>query len=288
MKSFYEDKRYKDAFPVQCNLTKRLHFLAHWHPEVEMVYVLQGVALVGINQQARLLKKGDLAISTSGDIHYYEGISDQNNQIYVLIFHPQVIGQTEHWPVSSRFPSSFITFDSYKNDEEKLRAVAHMVGAMDVIIDELTKREKAYKYFVTAYINEISGLLLRHFSVEVPIGQSIEKIKKSLGHTRVYDILDHINKYYRDPITLADVSNQFSMSQSNLSKLFKKTVGMTFSTFINQKRARNAAYLLLKHELSVSEIAYSCGFDSIRTFNRVFRTLYDCSPTEYRFKATQL
>lgn len=57
---------------------------------------------------------------------------------------------------------------------------------------------------------------------------------------------------------------------------------MNFSTYVNQQRIDYAKNLLISTKLSVAEIAFESGYDSLRTFNRSFRQISGISPTDFR------
>lgn len=67
-----------------------------------------------------------------------------------------------------------------------------------------------------------------------------------------------------------------------MGSLFRDTLGITFNTFINNIRLEKAKLMLKKNDMTVTEIAFECGFGSIRSMNRIFLKQLGCSPTEYR------
>ena len=66
------------------------------------------------------------------------------------------------------------------------------------------------------------------------------------------------------------------------SRVFKRQIGMGFSDYLRQKRVNMASELLIHSSQSISKIAANVGFGSVATFNRVFREVKNCTPTEYR------
>ncbi len=57
---------------------------------------------------------------------------------------------------------------------------------------------------------------------------------------------------------------------------------MTFGRFLSSFRVKVAEKYLLEEDLTVTDIAFKCGFNSIKTFNRVFKIIKGCTPTEIR------
>jgi AraC-like DNA-binding protein/ligand-binding sensor protein len=89
-----------------------------------------------------------------------------------------------------------------------------------------------------------------------------------------------------DPISLHDVARELHVSTFYFCKMFKKATGLTFTEYLSRTRVERAKNLLLNPHLSVSEIAYSVGFQSLTHFNRRFHEFTGKSPTHFRAGAT--
>ncbi|MEY2606753.1 MAG: hypothetical protein QOH31_4575 [Verrucomicrobiota bacterium] len=91
-----------------------------------------------------------------------------------------------------------------------------------------------------------------------------------------------ISNHRADNIDLADVARATHVSTFYLCKIFKKATGLTFVEYRNRLRIESAKKLLLNPNLTVSEVAYSVGFQSLTQFNRLFRRVVGMAPTGYR------
>ena len=83
-------------------------------------------------------------------------------------------------------------------------------------------------------------------------------------------------------ITLDDLAKMAGYSKYHFSRIFKKYSRTTFISFLNHRRIKAAEMLLLDENISVTEAAMQVGFSSLTTFNRVFREIKGCTPTEFR------
>lgn len=83
-------------------------------------------------------------------------------------------------------------------------------------------------------------------------------------------------------ITLKKVSKQVNVSYSYLSRLFKRELGVSFTEYINTKRLRRAFPLLFDKQRSIDNVAICSGFKSVQQFERIFKRIYDVSPSTYR------
>lgn len=95
----------------------------------------------------------------------------------------------------------------------------------------------------------------------------------------------YANSHYDEDICLKDVAKALNVSPVYLSRMFAKKGQIKFSEFINSFRLQKAIAMITDQSLPISEIAYACGFGSIRNFNRVFLKMMRCTPGEYRQKS---
>jgi AraC-like DNA-binding protein len=95
-----------------------------------------------------------------------------------------------------------------------------------------------------------------------------------------------ISNHRADDINLADVAQATHVSTFYLCKIFKKATGLTFVEYRNRLRIESAKKMLLNPNLTVSEIAYTVGFQSLTQFNRLFRRVVGMAPTRFRSHLT--
>ena len=72
------------------------------------------------------------------------------------------------------------------------------------------------------------------------------------------------------------------LTPTEFSKRFEQFSGQSFSDYLNQKRISHAEKLLIYPNVSTTEVATTCGYKSLSTFNRAFRSIKKISPTEYK------
>lgn len=95
-------------------------------------------------------------------------------------------------------------------------------------------------------------------------------------------LYDFVQENYASKITLDEVSELMNMSSVSFNRFIKKRTGKTFVEYVNDVRIGYASRWLIEKDLSISEIAFLCGFNSIANFNRVFKKNKGRTPTKYR------
>lgn len=273
MDYFYEN-RYElldDETPLSIYKNQDFSYRAHWHTEVEILYVESGALNVSINDNRRKLVKGEFAICISGDIHYYD--ADEPSVVIVLVFKPEYYGLEEQWPDNRKFTSPFI-----RQEDLNEQVYRRLVNILYSILDE--KREKTYQYktIVNGLLLEYCGLALRHCDTKA-IYRDGTGLSQFEG---VQKVLEYIEVHYTEEITLKALAKEFGMDQFNLSKKFNLITGNNLKTHINKLRIKKAEGLLKNTEHKIIDIALECGFDSVRTFNRTFKAIYGNIPSSLR------
>src|ERR1700693_2326182 len=123
---------------------------------------------------------------------------------------------------------------------------------------------------------ELFANQLAFFANEILIQQA-EREPDRVRMARAY-----ISSRQTEAFSLSDVARAIHVSPFYLCKIFKKATGLTFVEFRNRLRIESAMKLLANPNESVSEIAYSVGFQSLTQFNRLFRRIVGQSPTTFR------
>jgi YesN/AraC family two-component response regulator len=92
----------------------------------------------------------------------------------------------------------------------------------------------------------------------------------------------YIQESYRTPMKLPQVAREAGMSVSSFERNFKKQMGMTFTDYVNRLRITQAARMLMKDDLSMSDIAFACGYTNQFHFTRMFKKIMKTPPGSYR------
>jgi AraC-like DNA-binding protein len=94
----------------------------------------------------------------------------------------------------------------------------------------------------------------------------------------------HIDRHYRDKLSLGVVASACGISEDHLSHVFSEQTGHQLTRYIGAVRVGHAMFLLERTAMDVTEICFEVGFQSVSQFNRVFRAMKGMSPTQYRRK----
>ena len=99
---------------------------------------------------------------------------------------------------------------------------------------------------------------------------------------RIEKAYDYMNKNFDKPVALGDIAKLVNMTEVSFSRFIKKRTGITFIDSLNEIRLGHASRILIDTTNSISEVSYSCGFNNISNFNRLFKKKKGCTPKEFR------
>ncbi len=99
---------------------------------------------------------------------------------------------------------------------------------------------------------------------------------------RINSVFDYLLQRFTEEISLHAVADHIHMNTSAFCKFFKNRTGKTFSHILNEIRIGHACKLFIEEGLSVSQVCYACGYNSLSYFNRKFKAITKYSPMEYR------
>ncbi len=91
-----------------------------------------------------------------------------------------------------------------------------------------------------------------------------------------------INARMDRPLSVSGLARSISLSASHLRCIYRKAMGMSIGAYWRTMRIHKAGELLGNSDLNVTQIAQACGFDSVFSFSRAFRTMRGVSPRQYR------
>ncbi len=103
-----------------------------------------------------------------------------------------------------------------------------------------------------------------------------------------YQLVQTISRYLianlAEPLTMAGIAANVSMSESHLRNRFREIMGYSLGQHIRLLRMHNACGMLAGTDASVTQVALACGYPSVYAFSRAFKTILGESPSKYREK----
>ena len=248
----------------------------HWHTAMEIIMPIENTYAVGMNRMAYSLRVGDILIIPPGELH--EIYAPSTGTRFVMLFDASLLanvrGFSGIFPVlmQPRIISKDNSPEIYESQRELLYAIRD-----EYLSNNPLKEAAIYALIIRMFVN----IGRNHMDADtlfplVRQGKQKEYIEK------FNMIFDYIDKNYTEDLSLETVAGVAGFSKFHFSRLFKQFTDISFYDYLNQRRVRAAEQLLLDPDIPITEIAMRSGFSSISTFNRVFKSFKECTPSEFK------
>lgn len=243
---------------------------AHWHRSAEILFVKRGKLNIWMNKQKYILKQNDFIFINSKEVHSTQ--SPEDNEVIVL----QIPG--DFLETFSNGKQLYIHCNtSYLKECEELSKIREIIYCMYFYSQ---RRDDVYHLKVYSLLFELGYILMKHFwTKEENLNIQSKKYLDCLS-----EICAYIKNNYREPLTLNKVADKFGYSPQYLSRMFQKYTGSTFLTYLNSVRLNFAYKEMMNSDLSILTIAENNGFSNVKSFNKLFKEIYNVPPSTYRKK----
>ena len=134
--------------------------------------------------------------------------------------------------------------------------------------------------------SSISRALLHLILAHVLPELSLEPAPEPKAMDLTSSVVRYIMRNFRQPLSLEHIAKELGVSKYHLSHVFSARLHTSFREYVNALRLDCARDLLAATELSMLEVSMESGFDSLRTFNRVFQERFRQTPSQYRKSRT--
>lgn len=256
---------------------------AHWHEHLEIVYVTGGAITASINDVSYELKKGDIFLVNSNDIHYTYTHEDAR---YFLLQIPPVHLER----VSPRWNSlkfqEFIPGESEDGEKNRNMVRACLNSQMAEIFHEIDglyqEKKEGYHLLVLAAVYRLLFLLYT---------EGIRTEEEASGsHGALRDLermklcMEYVQAHYGETISLADAAGLLSINPEHFCRLFRKYTGQTFLAYVNQIRMEHFYNDLLETDENITFLLDKNGITNYKGFLLKFKDRYGQSPKAVRRK----
>lgn len=273
----FDDRR----FPLRVlNISSHGPIKLHQHEFEELVIILAGQGEHITGKENYPLETGDVFMIRRGMSHAYANTRDFS--LVNILFDPKRL----HLPISDlgNIPGYHVLFRIEPRLPPKERTgsrlrlttaeLAEAVKLVAHLTAELTNKAAGYRYMACAHLMNLIGFLSRCYT-----RTSIRGNQSIMG---IGEVLSHIEKNFNQPITVSKLTRIAHMSESSLTRTFKKMMGRTPMEHVIWVRIAKASDMLRQDDTRVTETALRCGFNDSNYFSRQFRRITGNSPRQIK------
>ena len=253
------------------------HVSPHLHSAIECVLVTEGSLEIGQGSELFHMEAGDFAMIFPNAIHHYQHFVEEEGKAYFLLM-PPTMYEPFAGVLESKLPVDPVIPAARLNKDIETGMLGIWRTALKNNIAMFRGRpENMVPYAESLYFGYAQLILARALAAYELIDRD-----SRLPDDEVMAEVRYISTHITENITLEEMAHDLGMNPYSMSRLFSATFHVNMNTYINSKRLDMAAAALQYSNRSITEIYEDCGFQSARTFNRVFSERYHMSPRDYR------
>lgn len=265
-----------DCLLVFDRVKSSFDFPVHYHPEYELNFIANAAnaqRIVGDHEQTI----GDLELVlvgpdlphfwAQGDCKSYD-IHEITIQFHRDLFHESLLSRNVMRPVRDLLSRSArgIAFseETVRIIRSRIEFMAQLTGldswlALVSLLSDLSS---------STHQQMLSSLAIQ--DDDLLFGEKMRKVN------------EYIHNHYQNKLYVKDMADLLAMSEVSFSRFIKVRTGQTFVEYLNALRIGFSTRYLIEDNLCISEIAYRCGFNNLANFNRIFKKIKRCTPSEFR------
>ena len=248
----------------------------HWHTGIELIMPLKNGYTVIVGEDRAELNEGDIAVINSGVIHSLK--APPCGERIILQFDSVLLHDLKGME-TLLFMMQPLIYIPKRPDSEIYRFVSEKLAS---VIKEYDSNNTFKEALIYANLIEIFVELGRREVYQIETTEKIPSAKKQVYIEAVMGACSYINSHYQENLTLEEVAAVSGFSKYHFTRIFKQYMNMTFYEYLNSKRVKRAEELLYNQEMSVTDVAMNSGFSSLSAFNRTFKNIKNCAPSDYR------
>lgn len=251
----------------------------HWHDELEIMFVKEGILRVRIPQMYFELKKGDCFAINSNILHY--AIAAPTCELQSMVFAPALITGNNETVYAQKYMTPLqacASFHGYLWRED-----SRIADLFCSAFHALSNETPGYEFTVREMLSKLCFQLFQKFFQDLDL---VDKAQ-DLDSLRVRKMLTFIHCNFAKNITLPEIAETAGIGERECLRCFKRTIQLSPMQYLLKYRIMYGAKLLLENPASsISQIAAQSGFDSPSNFSKMFRRFYNCAPRDYKNTST--
>ena len=248
--------------------TPGYQFKGEQHPFFELTYIDTGVMHTEVDGVTYRLGEKEMIIYGPGQFHKQFTDENQSVSYITILFNMENLSPDvpEDWHkalTNKVFPYTKKIYTLIKTFvRESTTGIPYMDSLMLCLLSETIIR-----LLQGEYVN--------------PTAQPASVVRQNYQDELFERIHSYIEDNICEPLTIAEICQQFSLSRSSLQLLFKNAVNQSPKKFISDLKLEKSCQMLRENKYTISEISLKLGYSSIHYFSNAFNQKYHISPSEY-------
>jgi AraC-like DNA-binding protein len=266
------------SFNISHLTIDRFPSLRHFHPEVEILLVVQGSGTRYVGDSVESFGPGDLVMIGPNVSH--EWCSDKNGEgmseaVYIM-FNTEIMGK-DFW----NLPESKIILKIIQQSERGIKLTGK---TRDEVESLLLKMDASYGFSRIIILLEILEKIAFSEEYRYLASPVVQNSINERDFERLNKVYKFVITHLEQKITLDMAASMANLSVPAFCRYFKKRTNKSFVRFLTELRIGNACRILVNENYSVADVSCICGFNNVSHFIKEFKKTTNLTPLNYQKK----
>ena len=248
----------------------------HWHTAGEIIMPLENIYTVNVNNTNYVLQPHDICVIPSGELHQLCAPESGSRIILQydcsLLYHLEGFDSALH----TLHPCTIIKATDQPEIHSELKELLIQLKE-EYFKDDRLIGPMIYSILIRFFV--ILGRDIINHEFHITEGT---RTKQHEYIDKFMKVCSYINEHCTEQIEVDDLASIAGFSKYHFARLFKQFTNISYYDYLNQRRIMEAQNLLCDPSLTITEVAMRSGFNSLATFNRIFKAQKNCTPREYK------
>lgn len=254
--------------------TQTKGYATHCHSALEIVTPIDQEFAMMVGNVTYTLQPGDIFLIPSGILHSY--LDSKSGARFIYVFKTDFL----HSFPGFSYIMSLLTRPVFINNDTFSDIYKEEIGLILKLASDYWQQSPLWEMQIYAglmsFFSCFGNSCMNHANLEsIPLDN--QNVSECLD--RLFEYVEH---HFAEDISLEQAADVAGYSKFYFTRIFKECTGQTFMEYLRSVRISEAEKLLLDNHTPIGTIAFQSGFSSLTTFNRIFRQIKGCAPSEYR------
>ncbi len=248
--------------------------VSHWHDDLEFTLILEGQMSYDVNGRSIFLQAGEGIFVNSRCFHY--GYSDTHTECFFIciLLSPLLLSVNTYFVKNCLNPLLQNMQFPYQKLNPSVQWQNALLRDLELLYEKNTDDiQPLLTLEKTVHIFRLLAENMNQFSDYDQDTEDILALTAMIGY---------VQKNYANKILLKDISASGNCCKTKCSSLFQKYLDTSPMVYLNRYRLEKSVFLLQNTKMSVTEIAYACGFSNSSYFCELFHKYYHTTPGKLR------
>ncbi len=273
----YKERRTQGTFnfPIayyhQTKLSPRYYMTYHWHPEYEIMRILEGSFHLTLGNETKEYHAGDVIFVPDGILH---GGNPENCGYDCVVFDLGMLMKDNH--------ACYNTIYNIMNHKIKVNTLLseksdRIPEIAEALCLSLSEKKPGYEFMTQAYLYMLIGTIIEEKLYKEILSDDLTSERLD----SIKNVLGYISENYSSSITLDNLAKIAGMNPKYFCRYFRSMTERTPIDYLNYYRIECACEMLSTKNASIKEVAISCGFSDESYFIKTFHKYKGITPKQF-------